>query len=439
VSGGLEAVWREIDGRARFGIVPGLGRMRRLLELLDHPQRDFSVIHVAGTNGKGTCCFLIDRLLGLAGRRTGLYVSPHLLSPLERVRIDGTALDERGLLEAWEELEALLPEVDPSYFELLTALALVAFRRAKVEWAVVECGLGGSFDATSALDAELAVITGVALDHTAVLGDSLEEIARDKAGIARPGRALLCGEEDPVLRRVIQSVCSARGAGFRLPAGDCRWTDHGLAGGVLEHPGGVGLNLLNPGAAWRRAAALALEALDLLEAKVIGDLPRREIALHASPEDWPGRFQVLRADPPLLLDVAHNPSAAAALAADLLRFWPETRFEVYFAAMKDKDIAGMLRGPAPAVRRLRPLDLDHPRAAPAIELLRAAEAAGLPAAAPVGSGELAELAEEIEAQAAPGDGGARGPIFGTPLLVTGSFLAVSAWLSKGRAALPPGL
>lgn len=213
-----QGIWQAIAGRVRFGIKPGLERMEWLLEALGRPERAYRVIHLAGTNGKGGTASFVEQGLRRAGRRTGLYTSPHLLSPRERIVIDGLPIPDEALARAWQRLLPLLEPVEPSYFELLTALAFEAFRQAGVEIAVIECGLGGRWDATNVVRSELAVLTSVGLDHTAILGDSLAAIAEDKCAIARPACPFVIGELAPEARAVAARVCEERGAPCRFRA-----------------------------------------------------------------------------------------------------------------------------------------------------------------------------------------------------------------------------
>lgn len=419
---GIQRIWKRIDERVRFGIKPGLQRMERLLELLNHPERQFRVIHVAGTNGKGTLCSFVEQGLRQAGLRTGLYTSPHLLSPLERILVDGQPLDELALAVAWHRLEPLIDQVQPSYFELLTALALLAFRNAGVELAVVECGLGGRWDATNVLNSELAVLTSVGLDHTAILGDSLAAIARDKAGIARPACPFLLGELEAEARDAALEVANSRGAVAVTPEEDhplLRYQPADGEGRVCITDGDLAMELDHPSRGALFAAGMALRILRRLpEARFLRE------GIHLRPAPLPGRFQVLHNAPPLVLDVAHNPAAITLLAKDLDQHWPNTRWTLIFAAMADKDYRTILRILAPRVASMRPLVLSHARLASPEDLLEAGRAAGIRCGRPLGRAGLAARRLDTPHE---------------PTLVCGSFLTVAAWLGANDRNLPPGL
>ena len=414
-------IWSYIDSRVRFGIKPGLERMRAFLERLglynEHPR----VIHVAGTNGKGSLCYVLDQLLGAGGASTGLYVSPHILQPAERIRVNGRALSDEQMLSAWRELEALLPELEPSYFELLTALALLAFRQAGVQWWILECGLGGRFDATNALeDHELAIITSVDLDHTHVLGNSLEAIAADKAGIARRGRPLLLLDERFEVEQAVRRVCIDLGANLLPIKGVAQF--HGeQVGELLQMRHASGEVLLDaPGEIWRQSLRHAALALDLLK-----ELPAGQVKLDTS--GWPGRMDLRRAHPPLLLDVAHNPAAIARLCAELEALAPGPVWTLLMCVMSDKDADSMLESLRPHCRLLHPLALRHQRVLSAEELASRARRCGL------------AVGESLTPEQLPAPDAIGKSSFAEPSLVCGSFLAVSAWLKRSSLDLPPGL
>lgn len=419
MANGWEAIWNAVDGRVRFGVKPGLERMRGLMDRLGHPERELECVQVAGTNGKGATAYALWRLLELEAP-AGLYTSPHLLHPSERIRLAGAPLDEAAAQAAWDELAPHIPHVEPSYFECLTALALLAFRRAGLRRAVLECGLGGRWDATSVVAPVLAVLTNVGADHLEVLGPSLEDVARDKAHVAPPGGWLLHAVDDPVLCEVVEETARRRGARCRRVDPLAAATMDMAPGGPLLRGGRGGcLELPVDTRSWRRAGGLALAAWAELACLVGKAQARLRV------EEWPGRFHVVRMDPPVVLDVAHNPPALGELVAELGRHWPGLRYHVVVAGMRDKALAENLRILAPVARGLRILLLPgHPRAATRAEWTQAVDAAGL---------DVLEWLEpgQVEGLGLAGEGS------GEPWLVTGSFLAVGAWLGARRAS--PGL
>ncbi len=418
----IAEIWADIDSRVRFGIKPGLERMRELVHRLRIDRETPRVIHVAGTNGKGSLCYIMEQLLRAGGASTGQYVSPHILSPTERIRVNGQPLSESSMLAAWRELEPLLPELEPSYFELLTALAFVAFRNAGVKWWILECGLGGRYDATNVLDDhDLAVITSVDLDHTQILGDTLTTIASDKAGIARSGRPLLLFDNAAETRNAVAAVCEGCGARFLSCTRDCDTVkEELLAKGRSFELHGCRLVMHAHGEGWRQSTRAAMQSLALL-----GELPQTELVLDTGA--WPGRMDLRRETPPLLLDVAHNPAAIQLLCHELEKLAPGQVWTIVFCAMADKDLRGMLQGLKPHCRVLHPLAVTHRRALDAEAIATLA----LEERLPVG---VALTPEEL-----PTEDALDGSAFTGPTVVTGSFLTVSAWLGRSSIGLPPGL
>lgn len=351
-----------------LGIKLGLENIRQLSAALGNPQTAYPAIHIAGTNGKGSVAAMIAAALTAGGRRTGRYTSPHLTRLEERFAVDGRPID-RPLLrdvaalvrEAAERLVAggALP-TPPTFFEATTAVAFEVFRRARVDVAVLEVGLGGRFDATNIVSPVAAAITSIDLDHTELLGDTIGAIAREKAGIVKPSIPVVVGERKREARDTIAAVCEERGAPF-VGAFDgvelgVRMTD-GAATIDLETPADryTGVRLALRG---RHQAENAVVAVRLLE--VVPDaalrVPRAAIVEGLERVRWPGRLEVIdaaaigRPGRRVLLDAAHNPAGARALAAYLSEAHPAKVLFV-FGAMGDKDASGMLDALAPRAMR----------------------------------------------------------------------------------------
>jgi dihydrofolate synthase/folylpolyglutamate synthase len=326
------------------------------------------VITVAGTNGKGSCCALLEAMLRAGGYRTGLYTSPHLVRYNERVRIAGAEATDEGLAASFEAVEAargrITPNLPLTYFEYGTLAALWLFVRERIEVAVLEVGLGGRLDAVNAVDADCAVLTSVGIDHVDYLGPDRESIGREKAGIFRAGRPAVIAEPEPP-----QSVLAAPGEKlllgkhFGYADQQSQWSYWGPGGkrGGLAHPA-------LRGAAQLRNAAAAICALECLREKV--PLGMQDIRRGLAEVALPARFQVLPGKPQVILDVAHNPQAAQVLAENLAvsGFAPETI--AVCGMLRDKDIGGVLRALAPRVTRWHMASLTGPRAASAQELAR---------------------------------------------------------------------
>ena len=226
-----EEALRYYEETAVYGSRLGLDRVRELLAKLGDPQKQLKFVHIAGTNGKGSTAAMLASILGKAGYRTGLYTSPHLLRYNERFRVNGEEVSDQALADATERVKLAAETMAdaPTQFELVTAIAFCLFQEAKCDIVVLEVGLGGRLDATNIIDTpEAAVITRIGLDHTEILGDTVEAIASEKAGIVKPGGAVVLGDQDPRVRGVVEAVCRKAGAeltesrlsGLRILAAD---------------------------------------------------------------------------------------------------------------------------------------------------------------------------------------------------------------------------
>jgi dihydrofolate synthase/folylpolyglutamate synthase len=320
------------------------------------------VITVAGTNGKGSCCAMLEAMLRAGAYRTGLYTSPHLLHYNERVRIAGTDASDEALCASFEAVEAARADIALTYFEYGTLAALWLFARERIEAAVLEVGLGGRLDAVNIVDADCAVLSSVGIDHVDYLGSDRESIGREKAGIFRAGRPAVIAEPAPP-RSVLEApgVHYLLGRDFGYTDERSQWSYWGPAGrrGGLAHPALRGAMQL-------RNAAAAMCALDCLRDKL--PLGVQEMRRGLAEVTLPGRFQVLPGRPQIILDVAHNPQAAHVLADNLAAsgFAPQTI--AVCGMLRDKDIAGVLAALAPRVTRWHLASLSGPRAASADEL-----------------------------------------------------------------------
>ena len=318
-----------------------LERVRAALDRLGHPERALPAIHVAGTNGKGSVAALCESVLRAAGHRTGLYTSPHLVDLVERIRAGGATIPRGTVVELVDELRGRLAGLGLTHFEFVTVLAFVWFARIGVDVAVVEVGLGGRLDATNVVPSQVSVVTPVAMDHEAHLGTDLATIAAEKAGIVKPGVPVCLGPQPPEAAAVLRRTAAQVGAPL-LQAG----VDGRLDGDVFEG-GGVrwdGLSVRLAGGFQRDNAEVTLLALASVRER--WPCPPAAVRAGLAGVQWPGRLAVLEGTPPVVLDGAHNPAAAAAAAAELpalLRGRPTT---LVFAVMADKawvDVLAPLR------------------------------------------------------------------------------------------------
>jgi dihydrofolate synthase / folylpolyglutamate synthase len=363
----------------RFGMKFGLAGMARICEALDHPERAFPTVHVAGTNGKGSVTAMVDSALRAAGWRSARYTSPHLSRLEERFVIGGAEVTaarlEAAAVRVRQTVERLVSSgaLDgwPTFFECTTAVAFDLFREARTDVAVIETGLGGRLDATNVIAPVATAIVSIDFDHQAQLGDTLEAIAFEKAGIIKPGVPVVTGALPSEAMAVIARVAAERAAPL-LDAGG----DEALAARVAAMP------LALPGAHQRANAAVALRLLETIDAAPhgvrVGAAARARGVTTAS---WPGRLEtIVWRDRAILLDAAHNPAGARALASYLSAALPHT-VTLVFGAMQDKAIDAMLHELAPVTRRLVCTTAPSPRAATARELAARAVESGLDAEA----------------------------------------------------------
>jgi dihydrofolate synthase/folylpolyglutamate synthase len=334
-------VLRELYALAGRGIDPGLGRTRAALEAVGHPERAFPVVHVAGTNGKGSVSAMVSTGLADAGHRVGLYTSPHLSSFTERMRVlGGPAIERADVVEAWETLRGPLSAVPGlTFFELVTVLALWLFARRGVHVAVLEVGLGGRLDATNVIDApRVCAITRIGLDHQRYLGDDLASIAAEKAGILKPGAPVVIGPQPDEAREVLERLAASVGAPAVLVGRDLVVRDD--AEGLAVEGLGKSLVGLRPRLVGRHQhdnVGVAIGVLALLERSGLAVDPRAAVER----VEWPGRLERIERDGRFLLDAAHNVDGCRTLAAHLAST-PAPRRVLVFGAMADKDWRDML-------------------------------------------------------------------------------------------------
>jgi dihydrofolate synthase/folylpolyglutamate synthase len=295
----------------------GIDRMRALVAEIGHPERAFPCVHVAGTNGKGSVSAMVEAILHAAGWRTGLYTSPHLVHLGERVQVDRVRLTEDEIVSYASEIEraGVKPGTDselaPTFFEYLTAMAFLQFTRKKCDVAVIEVGLGGRLDATNVVTPEVSVITSIAMDHCEILGDTIEKIAAEKAGIIKPKRPVVLGRVPAAAERVIRAIAADRGAPLVSVAEE-------FGDDVENYPS---TNLEGDYQRWNAATATLVGRLLGEKWRLTPDVIARGLAR----VDWPGRWQRTTVGGRLLiLDASHNPEGAAVLDSNLSRLARET-------------------------------------------------------------------------------------------------------------------
>jgi dihydrofolate synthase/folylpolyglutamate synthase len=376
-----------------------LERFREFLETLGAPHTRFPCVHVAGTKGKGSVAALCESALRAAGYRVGLYTSPHLQDFRERIQVDRELIPEAEFAALVDDIAPVVERVEGlTWFELVTALALLHFARRRVDYAVLEVGLGGRLDATNVVVPRVAAITSISLDHTQLLGNTLAAIAGEKAGIIKPGVPVVSAPQAPEVAAVIARVAAERGApllavdecldvtlGTLTPAGQdftvqpratlaVRAPAAPPAGGLLD--GSYTWCIPLVGAHQVVNASVALLVLDALARQ--GLLLDREAASRGlAGVQWPGRFEHLNRNPLLVIDAAHNPDSAEKLRRTIDALYPEHALTLIFGVSADKDVDAMLRVLVPRARRVILTRATNPRAADPEELADRVAALGV--------------------------------------------------------------
>lgn len=383
------------------GSRPGLERITELLEKLHHPERHLACLHVAGTNGKGSTSAMLASIYQAAGYRVGLFTSPYIEHFNERIRVDGVPIGNESICRLMGEI---LPVVEtmadpPTEFELITALGFLYFEKCACDLVILEVGMGGRLDATNVISQPiLSVITGIALDHTAVLGDTVEKIAAEKAGIIKPSAPVLYGGEDPAARAVIAAVAKEKDAPFFMTDRTSLTVKSAdLHGSVVDYGGLCDLYLPLCGLYQPQNLATVITALHL-SGKRGFPVDEKAIRQGLAAVRWPARFELLREDPTVVYDGSHNPQGVQAVCETITRFFPgDNKPILVTGVMADKDYTAMAATLAPLFAAVYTLTPDNPRSLPAEELASVYRSLGL-AATPCASAEeaIAQAAKEAE-------------------------------------------
>ncbi len=344
-------------GLEKFGMIFGLTKIQKILEAVGNPHREIPVLHIGGTNGKGSTSAMVASVLQKEAYRVGLYTSPHLLRFTERIKINGEEIDEGEVasLAGWmrERTEAAGITGPFTFFDFTTAMAFLYFKQKMVDLAVLEVGLGGRLDSTNVVDPLVSVITNIARDHEAVLGRSLTKVAGEKAGIIKEGRPLVTAANQPAVLRVFSRTCREKKAPFYRVGKELRYIPCGERcfhyEGLRRKLWGVHLNLKGPHQIIN--ATTALGALELLEGYGY-PVSHRAMLEGLMDVDWPGRLEEVSSSPRVVLDGAHNPAGARALKEALESEFDYRRLILLVGMMKDKDIRSVLQLLAPMADHL---------------------------------------------------------------------------------------
>lgn len=352
----VDRIYRQILTRApEHKVQPSLERVKLCLSLMGDPQNDFRAIHITGTNGKTSIARMTEAMLRERGLRTGRFTSPHLETVRERISIDGSAISREGFIQAWEDVAPFIEMVDAksaseggprmSFFEVFTIMAYAAFAAAPIDVAVVEVGMGGLWDATNVIDADVAVLGPVALDHERWLGSTLEEIAHEKLGIVKPGSVFVCAQQEESVAQMAIDRAEEAHARLIMAGPELRVISRETA------VGGQLISIQTPAARYEDIplalrgdyqADNAVLAVAAVEAFFGGGALDGLVVEHAlMAVSSPGRLEVVRSSPTVVVDAAHNPHGAAATARAMEEYYPGKRVGV-IAMMADKDVEGYL-------------------------------------------------------------------------------------------------
>ena len=418
-------------------VQPRVERTRRVLELLDDPQRTYRVVHVTGTNGKTSTSRMIESLVRAHGLRTGLFTSPHLERFTERIMIDGEPIADAPVADAWDEIAPFVDLVDGeleaagdaplTFFELLTVLAFVAFADAPIDVLVLEVGMGGAWDSTNTADGDVAVIAPIDIDHADRLGETIAEIAAVKAGIIKEGAAVVSARQVPDAESALRAAAAEKGATIAFEGADFALTEQRLAvgGQLISVQGLVGryhdeyLPLYGGHQGFN--AALAIAAVESLIGGASHEIPGGILAEGLGQVTSPGRLQLVGVAPTVLVDAAHNPHGARALATALRESFDFDEWGVVLGVLDDKDADGIVAALAPVASHVFATVPGSERASDADRVADLAEARGLQVTV---HSDVADAAEAARSWAAASD--RRAVVIAGSVILAGEALALAA-------------
>lgn len=366
----------------RFGIKLGLENTLSLMDRLDNPHLKFASIHIAGTNGKGSCAAMLHSVLNRAGYVTGLYTSPHLLDFSERIKVSDSPIEKEFVTDFISDLKDEIEKRGYTFFEVTTALAFYYFALKKVEIAVVETGLGGRLDSTNVILPEVTIITNIGLEHTSILGKTLKEIAQEKGGIIKKDVPVITAISKEKPYRVIETLCREKNSELISVFEASRWKirrsspdrmEFDLSTKENSYPG-VQLSLSGEHQVQNSACAvLALEKLNHKYAKV----DRDSILAGLNQTRWRGRLEIYKDKPLVILDVAHNPEGTGSLVKALRKLFPDKKINFIFGSMRDKDYKKMLQTLGRIARQIILVQVQYHRGARIELLVKTAQLLGL--------------------------------------------------------------
>lgn len=347
-----------IENKRRFGSLPGVVVSRKLLAAVGNPQNDLAFIHIAGTNGKGSTAAFLREILKEAGIRAGMFTSPHLIDFTERIQVDGRQIPGEDAARLGEMLLNLDLDVHPTMFDYCLAMALLYFREQGCRLVILETGLGGRLDSTNVISAPLvSVITKIGYDHTEVLGDTLDKIAAEKAGILKPNTFMVSESQQQPAEKVLKDCCSKLGISYQfVEAEKIKAVDHGFS---YEGKGSYRMRML--GMHQRENAMAAVFAAEAL--RIYGfEITDAQISQGIENATWNGRMELISKEPYLLIDGAHNGHGVHALAESLKELYPDEKFRFIMGVLADKDYKQMVKEILPLAESVTTVTPDSGRA-----------------------------------------------------------------------------
>ncbi len=377
---------------------PGLERIGELCERLGHPEKSLKFIHVAGTNGKGSFCSMTAEILKAAGYKVGLYTSPFIYRFNERMRVNGVDIPDGTLAEITEYVKPIADSMadKPTEFELITAIAFEYFKRERCDVVVLECGMGGRLDSTNIIEAPLlSVITGISLDHTAFLGDTVEKIAKEKAGIIKGGAPVLFGGEDEAARAVIEAVAKEQNSDIYFANyGELKIKDASLRGCIFDYKDLQNVKISLLGLYQPRNAALVIEGIKILRERGL-DISDKALYSGLEKAKWRARFEIIGEDPTVIFDGAHNPEGISAAVESIKKYFGKQKIVLVSGVLSDKDYATIAKTMSEVVSDAFTITPDNPRALSAEDFAKVLSDVGVNASPTSGISEALALGKAL--------------------------------------------
>ncbi len=386
-----------IHGVSNFFCKPGLDRIRELCAGLGDPQKKLKFIHITGTNGKGSVCSMLSSVLCRAGYKVGLFTSPYVLEFNERMRVNGENIPNDRLARLTEKAKAVADKMAdrPTEFELITAIAFQYFLEEGCDVVVLEVGMGGRYDATNIIDSSLlSIITGIAIDHTAFLGDTAEQIAYEKAGIIKQNSIALYGGDNKAAEAIIAAkAAKMQSELYKTDYSRLKITDFDLSGTTFDYRSSCGIKISLLGSYQPKNAAVVLDAVDLLSS---AGFPVTEDAIRVglAKAKWPARFEIIHGDPLIIFDGAHNPQGIGAAVDSIKAYFGNKRVVVMSGVLRDKDYSGIADRLSEVAAEVFTITPPSPRALSAEEYAAVIGERGVNAAACGSIGEALSLGRQ---------------------------------------------